>query len=354
MKSCKIIFSSCSHEWLILARQECISGTVNRLCMNKYLLLVLLPGLLFACKSKKHSLAENDDKVDIADFIEFFQPLKLPYQATDTLLRRKETDSSVINHKIFTRLVPDSVLTRYFGKEARIRLYAIGKVKVPGQETYLFIKALSSSRKALYVVCFDKKNQYKAARPVIYSDNEPGVSGQVIMDAKYTLTVTHQRKNSSGQVIYKKDAYIFNDDTGFLLILTESNEAKTKIPPIYNPIDTLPRKHKFTGDYSQDKRNIISMRDGKDPSRILFFVHFEKDDGACKGELKGEAKFISPGTARYRSGGDPCTVDFIFNTSGVTMKELEGCGKHRDIKCFFEGYYEKHAPPKAKPPRKKS
>ena len=322
--------------------------------MNKYLLLIVLPGLLFACKSKVTSLAENDDKVDAHAFVEFFQPLKLPYQVTDTVLRRKEPDASVINYKIFTRLVPDSILSRYFGKEARPRLYAIGKVKVPQNETYLFIKATTSNRKVLYIACFDKKNKFAAARPILYSDNEPGISGQVTMDAKYTLTLVHQRKGAEGQIFYKKDAYVYNEDAGFLLILTESNEARTRTPPIYNPIDTISHKHKFTGDYLQDKRNIISIRDGKDPSRILFFVHFEKDDGACKGELKGEAKFISASTARYRSNGDPCTVDFIFNPTGVTMKELEGCGNHRDIKCFFEGYYEKHTPPKPKPSKKKA
>jgi hypothetical protein len=114
----------------------------------------------------------------------------------------------------------------------------------------------------------------------------------------------------------------------------------------------LPHKHKFTGDYIQNKRNIISFRDGKDPSRILFFVHFEKDEGSCKGELKGEAKFISASTARFRSSGDPCTVDFAFGSSGVTMKELDGCGNHRDIKCFFEGYFERHSPAKAKGKKK--
>lgn len=322
--------------------------------MNKYLLLILLPGLLFACKSKKTSLAENDDKVDTHEFVEFFQPLKLPFQVTDTMLRRKEAETSLINYKIFTRLVPDTVVTRYFGKEAKPRLYAIGKVNVPKHETYLFIKAVTTSRKVLYVVCFDRKNKFAAARPILYSDNEPGISGQAVMDAKYTLTLTHQRKAADGQVLYKKDAYIFNDETGFLLILTESNEAKTKTPPIYNPIDTFSHKHKFTGDYLQDKRNIISVRDGKDPSRILFFVHFEKDDGACKGELKGEAKFISATTARYRSNGDPCSIEFVFNPAGIAMKELEGCGNHRDIKCFFEGYYERRSPPKTKPLKKKA
>src|SRR5579859_5499081 len=102
--------------------------------MNKYLLLIVMSGLLFSCKSKKVSLAENDDEVDAHDFVEYFQPLKLPYQVTDTILRRKEADASVINNKLFSRFVPDSALTRYFGKEARPRLHAIGKVQVPDHE----------------------------------------------------------------------------------------------------------------------------------------------------------------------------------------------------------------------------
>ena len=309
--------------------------------MKKYLLLVVLPALLFSCKSKKVSLAENDDKVDTHDFVEFFQPLRLPYQVTDTLLRRKEPETSIIHYKLFTRLIPDTVLTRYFGKENKPRLYAIGKIKVPDNETYLFIKATTKDRKALYILCFDKKNRFAVARPILYSDNEPGISGQAGMDGKYTLSVTHQRKAADGQVYYKKDAYVFNDTGGLILILTESNEQKTKIPTIYNPIDTLPHKHKFTGDYAQDRRNIISVRDGRDATRILFFVHFEKDDGTCKGELKGEAKFVTANIARYRSNADPCVVEFSFNPSGVSMKEQGGCGVHRDIKCFFEGYFDK-------------
>jgi hypothetical protein len=320
--------------------------------MNKSLLLIVLAALIFSCKSKKTSLAGDDEKVDGHDFVEFFQPLKLPYQVTDTILRRKEAESSIISYKVFTQLVPDSVLTKLFGKELKPKLYAIGKINVPKSETYLFIKASSSSRKALYIVCFTRQNKFAAARTILYSDNESGGSGIAIMDAKYTLTLTHQRKASDGQNYYKRDAYIFNEETGFMLILTESNETKTKIPPIYNPIDTFPHKHKFTGDYIQDKRNIISVRDGKDASRILFFIHFEKAEGTCKGELKGEAKFISANTARFRSGGDPCTVDLTFNPSGVSMKELEGCGNHRDIKCSFEGYFDRRIAPKPKPSKK--
>ncbi|HXB06586.1 MAG TPA: hypothetical protein VNW04_05715 [Puia sp.] len=309
--------------------------------MFKYLLLIALPVLMVSCKDKKVSLAVNDEKVNIADFLAFFQPMKLPYQVTDTILKRKEPEASLINGKLFSRFVPDSIITRLFGKEQHPRYYAIGKISVPDAENYVFVKATTKERRALYVLCFDKKDRFAAARPVLYSDNEAGVSGQASMDNKYTITVLHQRKGADGQILYHKDAYIFNSDMGFMLILTESNESKTKIPPIYDPIDTLPRKHKFSGDYSQDKRNIVVIRDGRDASRLLFFVHFEKEDGTCKGELKGEARFVAPGVARYRAYSDPCAIEFTFIPEGVSLKEQGGCGVHRDIKCFFEGYFQR-------------
>jgi len=318
--------------------------------MNKYLLVIVFALLLFSCKNKKVSLAENDEEVDIPGFLELVRPLKLPYLVTDTIFRHKEPETAVINTKLFTRLVPDTILTRWFGKEGKPHLYAVGKIKVPKQETYLFVKGTTKDRRILYIICFDKKNRFTAARPILYSDNEPGITGQASMDSKYTLTVSHQRKGSDGQVLYKKDAYIFSEESGFVLILTESNETRSKIPPVFNPIDTLPRKHKFSGDYAQDRRNIVSIRDGKDPSRFLFFVHFEKDDGTCNGELKGEAKFGAAGIARYKSYSDPCAIEFSFSAGGVTLKEQGGCGVHRDIKCFFEGYFERRSKEtKAKP-----
>jgi len=327
--------------------------------MKKCLLLVVLSSLLAgafcSCKSKKVSLAANDDKVNLEDFLDFFQPLKLPYGVTDTILRRKEPEADVINYGLFTRLVPDSVL-RLFGK-THPHLYAIGKIKAPDAESYVFVKAVAKDRRALYILCFDKKNRFGAARPVLFSEESDarGVTGRADMDNKYTLTLLHQRKTTGGTVVYHKDAYVFNEDTGLLLILTETNEAKNKIPPVYDPIDTLPRKHKISGDYfqssgnaAQDKRNLIAIRDGRDPSRFLFFIHFEKDEGTCNGELKGEAKFVSPGIARYRSYSDPCAIEFSFGSEGVSIKETGGCGVHRDIKCFFEGYYERRKTTKSK------
>src|SRR5579859_4446746 len=137
--------------------------------MFKYLLLIGLV-LFISCKSKKVSLAVNDEKVNISDFLEFFQPMKLPYQVTDTILKRKEPETAVINAKLFARFVPDSIVGHLFGKDLHPHLYAIGKISVPDAEQYLFVKMTAKERRALYILCFDKKNHFAAARPMLYSD----------------------------------------------------------------------------------------------------------------------------------------------------------------------------------------
>jgi hypothetical protein len=316
-----------------------------------WILVLIILGILFSCKNKKISLADNED-VDVRDFINFFQPVSLPFQFSDTMLVKHHIDSAAIGFQTLLRFVPDSVIAKSFGKLIRPKLYPVGKAGGGKNETYIFIKALSASKKVLYVFCFDREDKFAAGKALISVDGDMRSNTLFTMDPKYTLTILRQRK-SEGQILYRKEAYVFNDAGLFSLILTESNEAKPPSGMVFNPIDTLSHKHKFSGDYLQDKRNLVSVRDARDNLRFLFFIHFEKDEGTCKGELKGEAKMISSTIGRYRSNTDPCEVEFSFTSSSVRIRELEGCGNHRDIKCNFEGVFAKKKEIKTKNLRKK-
>ena len=311
-------------------------------CMKKYLLFLICTVLIFSCSHKKPVAGNTEEVMDIHEFIDLFHSIKPPYEFSDTIFMHRRGDS-LLRYKSITQFVPDSVFSAHFGKTVKPKIYPLGKVLVKRNESYLFIKAISPTKKIAYVLCFDKTNKFVAALPLINinADADPSVNYIASIDNKYTILTTRQHKTADGELMYRKLAYVFNSAGVFTLILTESNEVRSKNTQIYNPIDTLARKHKFSADYAQDKRNFISVRDGKNPSYAIIFVHFEKDNGECKGELKGQAKFISATTARYSSNGDPCLVEFSFSPAGVRMKELEGCGNHRDIKCFFDGFYER-------------
>ena len=311
--------------------------------MKKWLLLFTLSVLLVACKSKKKPLAD-DESIKADDFIEFFDEVKLPLYLADSSLQKKSGDSA-ISYKIFDRFVPDSLCSKQFGKNLKPLIYPMTRVTVKKHETYLFVKAITTTHKVVFVLVFDNDKKYITGMPLLVAENNSPASHTAVMDSKYSITTNTQRKTADGRVIYKKASYAFINSAGaFALIVTESNDMAGK-NNLINPIDTFARKNKLSGDYIQDKKNIVSIRDGKKANELLLFIHFEKNDGECKGELKGEAKIVSAGKVIYSQAGDQCILQLNFTGNKVTMKEEEGCGSHRDIKCFFEGSFIKKALP---------
>lgn len=304
----------------------------------KFLFLICLVIGLGSCKGKKKISLSGEDPVEVSDFIEFFQPLNLPVQFSDSSLAKKEKDSLLISYKIFTQFVPDSVLRKVFAKGVKPKIYALGKAVVPKAEQYLFVKTVNADKRAYFLLAFDEKEQFIAGMPLLRPDKQSSTSQSAILDRKYTITQTMARKNRDGTVSEGKDVYVLNVAArNFMLIMTEALEDK--ITELINPIDTLPRKHKWSADYANGKMNLVSVRDGRKNDRISFFIHFEKDNGACTGELKGEALIKSSNTAEYKEEGDPCRLKFIFSSNAVTLKEEEGCGSRRGLKCSFDGSF---------------
>ena len=297
--------------------------------------LLLLALLAFGCKEekKKVSLA-GEDEVSITDFVDFFPELVLPYELVDTMLLRKNHDSLLVSNKVFSQFVPDSVRSKLFGKNVKPRLYPLGKVS--GDEKYLFVKAVYGGSSHAFVFLFDKKNNFLIGAPFLKRDQLNATSQSSTLDKKYTITKSIVRRNNDGSVNDGKEVLAYNSAAGdMLLILTDALEDK--VGELINPIDTFSRKQKYTADYSSGKNTLVSFRDGRSDGWLSFFMHFEKGD--CKGELKGEARVTSATTAVYKQPGDPCVITFTFNSNSVRVKEIEGCGSRRGLRCSFDGLY---------------
>jgi hypothetical protein len=128
--------------------------------------------------------------------------------------------------------------------------------------------------------------------------------------------------------------------------MSDSNEKKST--DIINPIDTLPAHNKYSGDYITDKKNFISVRDGKNEQTYIFFIHFEKNKGTCVGELKGEMDVTGETNAVYQESGDPCVINFKFTSSTIKVKENGNCGNYRGITCPFDFTFKKKKESKPK------
>jgi hypothetical protein len=322
---------------------------------RKYSILILALAIISGCRHKKHSLS-GEEPVEVGDFIEFFPPKNLPYSFSDTILQKKEKDSLLISYKVFTQFIPDSLLVRVFGKNVRPKIYPMGKIEVPKAETYLFVKTISGDKRAAFILSFDKKQNFIAAMPALRLDQSVSTTQSFIMDSRYTFSKTLLRKNPDGSTSEGKDVYVLNEDAkNFMLIMTDALEDKPS--EIINPIDTVSRKNKLSADYTAGKMNLVSIRDGRRNDRISFFIHFEKNNGECTGELKGDAILLNANTAEYRQNGDPCVLRFNFVSSSLSLKEVEACGSHRGLRCSFDGNFMrkkeiKQAATKKKPGKK--
>jgi hypothetical protein len=295
--------------------------------------------LLLACKGKKASL-QGEDEVSISDFIDFYPAVSLPYRIADTSLPKAPGDSMEISYKIFKQFVPDSTLTKDLGKSVVPRFFALGKTTEKGKETYLFTEVIAGGKRMAYLTCFSKDQKFLNAM-VLVRTGDDNSSAFGMLDNKYQVTTYKEKKKGSGDFTYKRNVYFYNSNANtFTLIFTEPNTDI--IENIINPIDSMPAKGKFAGDYMKDKKNFISVRDGRNAAEIMFFIHFETEDN-CTGELKGTAKFVSPTTARYKEPNNPCALELSFVNNRASMKETGGCGGYRDIKCFFEGSFPKKA-----------
>jgi hypothetical protein len=317
---------------------------------RNYFLLLAAIAMLGSCKSKKKNSLAGEDPVEISDFIDFFPAKNVPFQFGDTTLNKKEKDSLLINYKVFTQFVPDSFMNKVFGKGVKPKIYPISRIKVSGAENYLFVKAVSGEKRAGYVFAFDKKDNFLDGIQLLRVGQYPGAQQSVSMDKGYSINKIVTRRNQDGSVSDGKDVYGLSKESGtFGLIMTDALDDKAT--EIINPIDTVSRKHKYSADYGSGKMNLVSIRDGRKSDRFSFFIHFEKNSGACSGELKGEAIIKSASVAEYRQGGDPCVLRFNFTSSSVTVKEVEGCGSHRDLRCSFDGTFQRKK--EAKPAPKK-
>lgn len=302
-----------------------------------YLLFVLL---LVSC-GKKNKDVNADETIETIDFIESFPERGLPILFQQKDLKNKESDSFFIKTAVVSNFIPDSIFKPIFNKTKDVRFFRKGRYKAEESgETYLFISAEKKDKKSIYVLCFDGNNTFKAAMPLIEKTSDASVSSEGGIDKRLTIIKTRNTLLRDGKSFYNKSAYVYNTEGLFTLILTESNEPVEE-KNVYNPIDTLSRKDPLSGDYKQDKKNFVSIRDGGKAGKLLFFINIEKPGNGCDGSLRGDMVQVKPKVYQYNKADDHCMLEFNFNGKTLQVKELEACGNHRGVRCSFDGRFKK-------------
>jgi hypothetical protein len=282
--------------------------------------------------------------------IDGFRKVSAPYALTDTALLGGD-DTAQISDSQFSTFIPDSLKVNLFEKGSDVTYFPLAQVTDKNKGSYLIVKARSGKKVTALMIAVDPSGQYSAALPFLQPDTDPATQQISQIDKSYTITRSVTRRIPDELSVEGKDVYVYNPEAkSFTLIMTDrlDNDGVALI----NPIDTLSRNHRFAGDYTKDKNNIVSIRDAPNPAEFNFFIHIEKGED-CTGELKGTALMTSSKTAVFRQGGNPCVMNFSFSGSSVTITEAEGCGSQRSVGCTMDGSFSKKKEGKDKTATKK-
>jgi hypothetical protein len=301
-----------------------------------------------ACNNDKKPEPEVEEDVTVFNYEAFsnrFNKTGLPYQITDTGLLNN-TDTSAIRNEAFINYIPDSIKTKLVGKTSKITFVPLVQFRNGNNEHYFVLKAISGHKKAALLAVFDKDQKFSSALPFLIPDTDPKTTQASSVDKSLSISRSVTRKMPDDAIIDGRDVYAYDAGSkNFTLIMTDILDDKNQ--ELINPIDTFSRSHQYAADYVKDKRNMVSIRDSRSANEIQFFIHFERMNGECNGELKGTALMTSSKTAVYRQGGDPCVLEFHFTSNSVRLKEVEGCGSHRGVRCIIEGSFPKKKTPKS-------
>ncbi len=310
--------------------------------MRKYVVTVIILLSMLACKSKeagKNNQQKTTDQqhTEVNEFFEAYNKLQLPFTVSDTNIT-EASDTNTISYPVFTQFVPDTVFNNPFGANRKLSIHPVGKIEQKGKESYFVTLVNDKNHSAIYVSVYDKK-KFVASMPLI-ATGEDKISNSASIDKKLSI-VTNKNWTVKDEPFYKRTIYAYNSAGVFTTVLTETNEDRAVGDAALNPLDTFPKRNKYSGDYVKGSKNVLFIRDGKTAGQYLFYIHFETEDKdePCSGELKGALKMVSDKAGVYTGSGDPCVLNMSFAANEVKVKETGSCGNYRGIKCFFNHTY---------------
>lgn len=319
--------------------------------MPRHLVLLLMLFAL-ACKNKTAAVSSSQP-VNTSGFFEGFNKMKLPFTVADTNMM-KVADTTLISYVVFKQFIPDSALQTLAAKKPEnLKIHPVGKIE-SGDEIYLLVTVTDGKKTLLVTYLFDKSKHYINHLVLLNNQTNDDYIHSVNINPEPTFLVIREKSKNNKYSYTKKGFAYSKENKGFVEVINDSNEDE-KNNEVVNPIDTLAKKAKYSGDYVKDKKNFISVRDGSSARTYLFFIHFEgeKDNGACTGELKGKMTMVEENKAVFQQNGDPCVIDFTFKNNTIQVKEHGSCGNYRGMTCMFDDSYKKKSPQPLKGRKKK-
>jgi hypothetical protein len=304
--------------------------------------------LLMACngtgdQQDKTTAEENSSGPSIGNR---FHAVSLPYQLPDTVLLNNK-DTATLPATTLASLVPDTLEQKIFGKTKSIRYTPLAKIENSGKEGYYVVKGSGGGKVAALLMVFDDSGNYGATVPFLVPDNNAATAQVSSIDQSYVITKSVAQRSGGTVTAEGKEVLAWDaKEKNFSLIMTDLLHDDPAI--LVNPLDTFAKTNRLAGDYYENDKNLVAVRDGRHANQILVYIHTENADRDCIGEVKGEFILTSTTTAVYRQGGDPCVLSLTFSGNSVSLNEERGCGNHRGRDCPFSSTFTRKKEGKSK------
>jgi hypothetical protein len=241
------------------------------------------------------------------------------------------------------QFVPDSIIDQFISLANKKNAVIHPLIRIEQEaEYYLLLNIKYPKKHDIVALVFNKKNKYLDFQNITEfldeNKNSTKYEKKLNINREPSFLVEENVISSEGIATYEKNAWAYSD-SNFRLIYFDSNKTpENKV--VINPIDTIQSKNIYSGNYGTDAKNFIALRDNGTPNKYQFFIHFEKRNGSCVGELKGILNFTN-NTATFTEKGDPCIVHFSITGNNIAIKEEGNCGNHRGMKCYFNDKFDK-------------
>lgn len=301
----------------------------------KYFWLLLITVITVSCNNETPSL--NDNAIAKPnDFIKAFSNFETSTVLTDSNISNYNNNN--INEDLLLRFVNTNVVKTLCSNQDKCSFKAIGKIS-KATESYILLLCKQTKVSTLHVLVFNKDNVFEAQQQIaIFGNKDSEYKQMVSINKEPTFFINKQKLNADREVKFTKIGLAYTNNK-FTEVYKETNEGKHTQEVVINPIETMLAQNTLSGDYILNEKNFISLRDGSSKNKYVFFLHIDKNDGLCVGEIKGELDMKDSVNGIYNAAGDPCHLAFNFSGRVVTIKEDGTCGNRRGPDCKFDESY---------------
>ncbi|TAF54523.1 MAG: hypothetical protein EAZ62_03390, partial [Sphingobacteriia bacterium] len=241
----------------------------------RFFLFLLLSTCVWACQDKAIDYSGNTP-LPAKTFAAVFPLVQNNWTMADTAWVSLP-DSPVLGYPLLKQYFPDTAFQGW--RLSTTKFFPVGRIEKE-KETYFLLAAKEGKKQGLLVLVCNEKMQFLGAKSLMDNQHKDEYRRMVSINKEPTFLLSQEKKGPREETLFTRTGWVFNNAGFFMVVIKDSNEDPTKTKVI-NPLDTLPRKQKLSGDFGKKPDQLLSIRDGKDPQHYQFFLSINKAGSSC-------------------------------------------------------------------------